>query len=87
MSYMQIISSCLYVRLKRSLFTRWLSTFKTPVIKLIKYNVNVNYLKIPKKHSGPRAWDPWPTVLSRGGEPVARVNIWYGPHQNFRYPS
>jgi len=55
MSYMQIISSCLYVRLKRSLFTRWLSTFKTPVIKLIKYNVNVNYLKIPKKHSGPRA--------------------------------
>jgi len=22
-------------------------------------NVNVNYLKIPKKHRGPCVWEPW----------------------------
>jgi len=25
-------------------------------------------------------------IKIRGGEPAARVNIWYGPHQNSRYP-
>jgi len=25
-------------------------------------------------------------ISTRGGEPAARVIIWYGPHQNFRYP-
>ena len=24
-------------------------------------------------------------AYSRGGEPASRVNIWYGPHQNFHY--
>ena len=28
-----------------------------------------------------------PNPYVRGGEPAARVNIWYGPHQNFRYSS
>jgi len=23
---------------------------------------------------------------TRGGEPAAPVNIWHGPHQNFRHP-
>ena len=27
------------------------------------------------------------TVQSRSREPAARVNIYFGPHQYFRYPS
>jgi len=26
-------------------------------------------------------------LSNRGGEPAAHVNIWYGPHCNFGYPS
>ena len=47
----QIISSRLYVRLKKNLFTHWPSTFKHRWIK--KKNLNADHMKIPKTHRGP----------------------------------
>jgi len=49
MSYRQIISSHLYVHLKGTCSVAG-QALSTPVSKL--NNVNVNYLKIPKKHCG-----------------------------------
>jgi len=78
MNFRQIISTLR--SFKRNLFTRWPSTFKIRVSSL--NNMNVNYLKILRKHHGPqknalaglgqRVCDPW-------SKNIRFVNVWARP--------
>jgi len=52
--------------------------------KLVEFLSNLN-VKTHCTKVKPPVDDFLATVYIRGGQPAARVNIWYGPHQNFRY--